>query len=138
MDTSISWLAIALATISGIVVGGLWYSPLMFVKRWMKETNMSDTEMQKRFPKAFPWLALAAFLTAFVLAHFTLYAGAYTGMSGIANGLTTAFWAWLGLAGAAILAHGALDTRHPYVLWVNLGNRFATLMVMGAIIGLLQ
>jgi hypothetical protein len=34
---SLNWLAILVAAISTMVVGFLWYSPLLFAKAWMRE-----------------------------------------------------------------------------------------------------
>lgn len=135
MQADISWVGVLLAAFSAIVVGFFWYSPMMFVKRWMKETGMTDADMQKMFPKAFPWLIVASLLTAYVLAHFIAYSGTFMGTKGVITGLQTAFWAFLGLGGTAVIAHGVLDKRHPYVMYVNLGNRFVTLMLMGLILG---
>ena len=39
---NLNWLAIVTAAVSAFVLGGLWYSPLMFVKRWMKETGITE------------------------------------------------------------------------------------------------
>jgi len=33
----LNWLAILVAAISTMVVGFLWYSPLLFAKAWMRE-----------------------------------------------------------------------------------------------------
>jgi hypothetical protein len=41
---NLNWLAIIVAAISTFILGGLWYSPLMFVKRWMKETGITEED----------------------------------------------------------------------------------------------
>ncbi len=38
---SINWLAVFVAGISAFVLGGVWYSPALFGKAWMKE-NTND------------------------------------------------------------------------------------------------
>ena len=30
----VNWLAVLAATVAAFVLGGLWYSPLMFARRW--------------------------------------------------------------------------------------------------------
>lgn len=32
----INWLGVLIATVAGMVLGALWYSPLLFGNRWMK------------------------------------------------------------------------------------------------------
>ena len=39
---NLNWLAIIVAAVSAFILGGLWYSPLMFAKRWMKETGITE------------------------------------------------------------------------------------------------
>ena len=39
-----NWLAIAVASLATFVVGGPWYSPMLFLKAWQKEMNISDTK----------------------------------------------------------------------------------------------
>ncbi|HNI11929.1 MAG TPA: DUF1761 family protein, partial [bacterium] len=39
---SLNWLAIIVASISAFVLGGIWYSPLMFGNAWMKVAGMTE------------------------------------------------------------------------------------------------
>ena len=40
------WAVIAAAA-SGLVLGGLWYSPMLFGKAWQRENGLSDEELAK-------------------------------------------------------------------------------------------
>lgn len=133
---NISLIGVVLAAISAMVVGSIWYSPSVLLKPWMKMTGTSDADMKKNFGAAMILMFLAALLTAYVLAHFMLYSAAYTGTNGVPNGLTTAFWAWLGLSLTTVVTGGAMESRDPRVMYITAGNRLATLLVMGIIIGL--
>ncbi len=44
---SINWLAVLVAGVSAFVLGGVWYSPALFGKAWMKENKMTVEEVQK-------------------------------------------------------------------------------------------
>ncbi len=37
---AVNFLALILATLSGLLVGGLWYSPVRSAKPWMAETGL--------------------------------------------------------------------------------------------------
>ena len=39
---SVNWLAVLVAGISSFVVGGIWYSPNLFGKAWLKANNLSE------------------------------------------------------------------------------------------------
>ena len=46
--SSINWLAILVAAISAFVVGGIWYSPIMFSNAWMKENKLIRRDCKGR------------------------------------------------------------------------------------------
>jgi membrane-associated HD superfamily phosphohydrolase len=47
---SINHLAVIVAALSDFVIGALWYSPLLFVKVWMRETGLTEAKMSKDNP----------------------------------------------------------------------------------------
>jgi hypothetical protein len=52
MDFStINYLAVLVAALSTFVLGGLWYSPMLFGKAWMQLNNFTDADLQT-FSKA--------------------------------------------------------------------------------------
>ena len=43
----VNYLAVALAALSAFVLGGLWYSPLLFAKAWVRLNGFNEEEMKK-------------------------------------------------------------------------------------------
>ena len=39
------WLPSLIAALSAFVLGGLWYSPLLFGKAWQREAGLSDEQL---------------------------------------------------------------------------------------------
>ena len=37
----VSWIAVAACGVATLVLGGLWYSPLLFNKIWMREAGVT-------------------------------------------------------------------------------------------------
>lgn len=138
MDSSISLAGVLLATVSAFVVGYFWYSPAFFLKQWQKITGADDASMKKKFGSSMGWIAVASLLTAYIMAHFISYTTQVTGVSGVAGGLETAFWLWLGISATTIIANGALDPRDSKLMAIQAGNRLVTLLLMGLIIGLFK
>lgn len=68
----INWLAVVAAAISTFVLGGLWYSPVLFGRAWMKENDLDEaslakSNMAKIFGLAFVFaLLISANLAAFL------------------------------------------------------------------------
>lgn len=48
--SQVNWMAILVATIAGFVLGGLWFSPVMFSNRWMAALGKSKEELGKPGP----------------------------------------------------------------------------------------
>src|SRR5947209_4346317 len=89
---SINYLALVVAAIARFVFGWIWYSPLLFGKRWMSLTNCSPDQMKSRMPMLAPVDLICNFVMAFVLVHAVHYAGAASAGTGAAVG----FFNWLG------------------------------------------
>ncbi len=65
-------LAILAAALASFVLGGLWYSPMLFAKAWQREAGVSDAQMRNAnmgliFGLAFVLSLVAAFVFALFL-----------------------------------------------------------------------
>ena len=43
----INYFAVAAGALATFVVGGLWYSPVLFGKAWQRETGLSDEQLAR-------------------------------------------------------------------------------------------
>jgi hypothetical protein len=130
---NLNWLAIIAAAISAFVLGGLWYSPLMFVKRWMKETGITpESTKNNNMFKVFGLAFLLSLVASFFLAMFIgAKAGAGFGaMAGFMAGLGWVF-TFMGISylfESRTLAHFLINSMYSIV----------SLTIMGLIIGVWQ
>ena len=96
--------AIVTAALVTFAVGGLWYSPILFAKPWMRECGLTEEQARSApMARVFGLSALAALvmsvnLAAFLGAKATLSFGLF-GPYGTRDGVF-----WLGLAGFVVLA----------------------------------
>src|SRR5690606_39083141 len=68
---SVNWLAVLVAGISSFVTGGIWYSPNLFGKAWMKENNLSEDQFKRgNKGKIFGWTLIFSLLMAANLGMF--------------------------------------------------------------------
>jgi len=135
MFASVSVWGVILGGLSAIAVGIIWYSPFLFGKQWGKALGVSEKEMSQDRAKVMPILVIISLLTAYVLSLFTVYFQHFTNDSWVMSGFDTGLLAWVGLAGTALVAHDVFDPRPKSKLYINLGNRLVTLLVMGLIVG---
>ena len=69
----LNWLAVAAAAVSSFLLGGLWYSPVLFEKTWNRESGrpVDQGPKQARHPAIVFGIAfLLALFAAFVFALF--------------------------------------------------------------------
>jgi len=135
---SLNWLAILVAAISTMVVGFLWYSPLLFAKPWMKEMGYDPNdkakteEMKKTAGPAYGGSFVASLISAFTLALILHGLRA----ADLHFGLMASFHIWLGFV-ATVQFTGGLFTKQSMKLFgINTGYQLVCYLVMGVILTL--
>lgn len=129
----ISWLAVLLCGVATLVIGGLWYSPLLFAKAWVRESGQPEEILRSGNPAV-------RFGLTFVLG---LIGGAVFAMF-IGNTMTTAQAAAAGAACGIAWVAGSYGINYLFEhrslkLWlINGGYHAVQYTVFGAIIGALQ
>ena len=127
-------LAVALAALSAFVLGGLWYSPLLFAKKWMAYTGTGEcAEGDKPAQGSMVMIFGGAFLLSLVSAFvFAMFLGPNPGLrfataAGFAAGL---FWV------AASYGINYLFERRPFGLWlINGGYHTLQFTLYGLVLG---
>jgi hypothetical protein len=138
MDVEINWLAVVLATVSAMVVGMIWYAKPVFGTIWMHLAGLSQERMKKNVVWPMVSAVVGSLVTAYVLAHMAYVAHAFFQNSFLMDAVTTAFWLWLGISLTTLVIHNSFEQKPWRLTWLAAGNRFATIMIMGLIIGLLH
>ena len=118
------------AVVVKIVVGALWYSPLLFLKPWQRGAGVSPETMQGGMAKGMTVWIIGAVLMTFVLAHAVFYAGARS----IGTGAAVGFFNWLGFILVVLLDDYAAAKRSVSFLAINAGANLVALVIMGAIL----
>lgn len=63
--------AVLVCAVSNLVVGAIWYSPMLFYKAWMKENNFTDEDMKKVNPaKTYSLTLIISVIISYNLAFF--------------------------------------------------------------------
>src|SRR5690349_22981880 len=67
----INWIAVLVAAVASFLLGGLWYSPVMFGKAWQREAGLSDEKLkQGNMVRIFGLSFVLAVLAAWNFANF--------------------------------------------------------------------
>lgn len=129
MDINI--LAVVAAAISAFVLGGLWYSPLMFGKKWQALVGLSDEDLQAANPAVkFGFSFVLAFVAAFVFAVFLgpQPALSFASGAGLAAGLA---WVATSFGINYLFEHKSMG-----LFLINGGYHTAQFTLMGVVLGL--
>ncbi len=127
----INYVAVVVAALLNMVIGALWYSPLLFAKPWMKLIGKTEEECKDGMtPKYYALAALGSLIVAYVMAHFVYLVGAHDAVSGA----TLGFWAWLGFLAAPTFSDYLFAGRGFRLFGLNSAYYLVVLVVMGALL----
>ncbi|HKW31520.1 MAG TPA: DUF1761 domain-containing protein [Candidatus Acidoferrum sp.] len=133
---SLNWLAILVAAISTMILGFLWYSPLLFAKAWTREMGYTPDdkakmdEMRKSAGPAYAGSFVASLISAFTLALILHGMRAES----LHFGMMASFHIWFGFV-ATVQFTGALFAKQSMKLFaINTGYQLVCYLVMGAIL----
>lgn len=125
-----NFAAVFVAALMSFAIGGLWYSPLLFARAWMREAGLTEAQVQAApMGRVFGLAALASLVMAFNLAAFIgpkaslgfgLFAGAAAGVGWVAMSLGVIY----------------LFEQRSLKLWlINGGYQVIAYTLMGGLIG---
>ncbi len=130
----VNLFAILLAVVYNIVVGSLWYSPLLFGNRWMELLDIKKDETQGGMT---PSIILGALGVGFVEAFGFALLQNFIGTSGFFGGLFVGLFAWIAFVVPPAFNHVLYEKQPRTLFMINAGNNLATFAGMSLIIGIL-
>ena len=133
MDLSqINFVAVLAAAVSSFLIGGLWYSPLLFARAWMREAKLTDEELRAKVGVVFGGAFVLAFVIALNLAML-LGKNASLGWGAGAGALAGVGFATMSLATVYLF-----ERRSLMLIVIDGGYLAVSYMVMGVVIAAIQ
>lgn len=128
---TINWLAVIAAALSTFILGGLWYSPVLFGKVWMKENHFSSENPPGRsliriFIYSFIWALVMSLDLAVYLNDQNTNA---------VWGAAAGFLAGFGWVAMSIFIIGLFERKSTRYMLINAGYMILSFVLMGLIIG---
>ncbi|OIN59300.1 DUF1761 domain-containing protein [Arsenicibacter rosenii] len=125
----LNWPAVFAAAFSTFLIGGLWYSPVLFQKSWIRANGFDPANLPKSNPAVVFGLA---FFFAFVMA---LNLALFIGQADVSFGATAGFMTGFGWVALAVAIIALFESRPLAYILINGGYMVVTFTVMGTIIG---
>ncbi len=130
---SLNPIAVIVVSLVAFLIGGLWFSPLLFVKAWMAEVNMTP-ERAKAAGGGMPRMA-GAFLLTVVSTTALAVLIAVRHASSPVNGVEMGLFVGLLLVGARVATTNLFELRSMKYFLIVTGHDVVQFAVVGAILG---
>jgi hypothetical protein len=130
----VNYLTVIVCAVASMIIGSLWYSPLLFGNIWMKLQGFSKKDMNKAKQAGMWKLYLAAFIGSLVTASVLGYLIDIVGKN-VSTGILLAFLAWLGFVATTLLGNVLWEGKSVAVYVLNILYYLVNLVVMGLILG---
>jgi hypothetical protein len=131
----VNYLAVLTSAAVIFLLGGLWYSPVLFAKKWISLMGKSEEEMKEctkgsNMPLLFVFAFICGLLSSWTLAVIMNHFVNLTPLRGALLGALC----WVGFAGATSLAT-ALFSMKPKLLWlIDTGFNLVSFVLAGVIL----
>ncbi|HEX7259375.1 MAG TPA: DUF1761 domain-containing protein [Candidatus Saccharimonadia bacterium] len=125
----INYVAVIVAAVVNMVIGAVWYSPILFAKPWMKATGKKMDDAVNP-GTGYALASVASIIIAMVMAHFIGRLAIESFLDGAMFGLT----AWLGFVATTHGVNYIFEGRSLNLFNINVGYSLVSFFLMGGLI----
>ena len=132
---AVNYLAVLVSGVLLFVLGGLWYSPVLFAKPWMAAQGKTEAELRAQAGTAsMPMMYLQAFVCALITSWvIAVLLNHFVDLTPVRGALLGAL-CWLGFAGVTSYV-SALFAMKPKGLWlIDSGYNLVSFMLAGVLL----
>lgn len=130
-SVDVNYFAIVVAALVPMLLGAVWYSPVLFARPWMREVGRTPEELTGA-GLGYGLSILAALVTSYALARIVRWAE----VDDVFNGAAVGVLVWLGFV-ATVLAVTTYFGGRSRKLWaIDASYQLLSLAIMGAIHGI--
>ena len=126
------WAVLASGVIS-MIIGFVWYSPMIMGRTWIEEIEKTETELKKGLNpfKTYGLSFICNLFIAFSLAQLMAHTDAFT----VAGGIRLAFLCWFGFILAPMVINSLFEVKSFKLLLVDSGHHLIVILVFGIVLG---
>ena len=132
----VNYLAVIAAIAVNMIVGAVWYSPLLFARPWMAANGFTEEQIkaQGSATRGYIVSVIASVVIAFAIALFAQAAGAGAAIDGLLLGLA----AGMGFVATTSATNYIFESRPLKLYLINAGYPVVSFTLIGLLIGAWQ
>ncbi|NKY54842.1 DUF1761 domain-containing protein [Nocardia flavorosea] len=139
MELSISWPAVAVASMVGMAIAWIWYSDWGLVGgTWRKLTGVTKEDSARVGKRPFVVLVASIVVTAPALAAACSIASGFFGSDSVGLAFAVGFVAWLGFSLSTLAQHNGFEQKPVGLTVINSAYQLVLFLGMSFAVGLFQ
>ena len=132
----IKYPAVIVATLVHYILGGLWYSPLLFGNKFIQLINWTPEQLRQVESQSHTKELVLAFVMSLVLVYVLAHFVNYTKATSALGGIQTAFWIWLGFVVTTQAPTVIFEGRSFGLFAINVAYQLVGCALAGAILAI--
>ncbi len=128
---TINYLAVVVAAIAYMILGAIWYSPILFGKAWMTGIGKTKEQLAVGSAMKYLWGLVFSFIAAYGIARLMLW----TGRDTVADGIVIGLLAGICFVMTTMGINDTFEGRPSGLTMINILYHIVGFLVIGIILG---
>ena len=133
-NMKIKYPAVIVAAIVHFILGGLWYSPILFGNKFIELINWTPEHLKEVQNQSHAKELVIAFIMSLILVYILAHFVQYTKATNALGGIQTAFWLWLGFVVTTHVPTVLFEQRSFGLFAINVAYQFVGCALAGTIL----
>ncbi len=133
-----NYVAVLVAGIISMIIGGFWYSPAGFGKTWVKLSGMTNKQLSHAKKKGMAWSYVFAFVAALLTNWVFAQVLTLSGATSVSIGMLVGFSLWLGFIATTLLSSLLWEQKPLRLYLINAGHYLLVFLINGALLSVWQ
>jgi hypothetical protein len=135
--TQVNLAAVLVCGVIIFVLGGFWYSPLLFAKKWIALMGLSEEDIKKGASSSnMPLMYAMAFVCGLLVSGAMAIIIGKCGETSILGGALLGGICWLGFAGATSFATALFSMQNKQLWLINSAYNLVSFVIAGTILAI--
>jgi len=130
----VDFISVIVAAVASMVVGSLWYSPLMFGNIWAKLMGFDKKEINSAKKKGMAKLYIVNFVASILMAYVLGYLIYFSDINLVSDGVMFGLLIWVGFFVPLLIGSSLWENKPVKLFFINVFYWLVTLVAMSSIL----